>query len=58
MARAVCKDNNAATVRIILPYADSVLLECMSYGNCMVHALHACACIRGVNVLTAVECAA
>ena len=59
MARAVCKDNYAATVRIILPYADAtVLLECMSDGNGIVYVRMHVPALGAVNVLTTVEYAA
>ncbi|MEA2261858.1 MAG: hypothetical protein QOJ51_4683, partial [Acidobacteriaceae bacterium] len=35
-----------------------VLLECMRYGNKIVYARIHVPCTRGVNVLTAIECAA
>jgi hypothetical protein len=59
MARAVCKDNYAATVRTILPYADAtVLLECMRHGDKIVCLRMHVPALGGVNVLTTVGYAA
>jgi hypothetical protein len=59
MARAACKDNDAAAVRTILPYADAtVLLECMRRGYKIVYLRMHVLGLGGVNVLTTVGYAA